>query len=287
MQYDVINCNFEQRYVTFVLNRICCQRKRWRHHSSICFHPNIHNISTTITQHLLTMKQGGLDTLAALCGGASKAFTDGATNATGQAPSNQAAASSSSGPAPIPSGPPSIAPLTVPIASGQQVGTSEIVQSAPQTAPPQTAPMDPSVQQWQNIASAASYGSVPNPAATAAFASIIQAATQNHAVFPQHIAPTVDPNVYMQQIAYYQYLAAAQAQQMAAQGQTQAPNPAPVAQPAFAVDPNAATPFALAGRPAAAQFHVTSGEFLLHIHHRRISYRQSTVAFSALSLPNF
>lgn len=190
------------------------------------------------------MKQGGLDTLAALCGGASKAYTDEREDVNASAPANQ---TGSLGQAPAPSIQPYTLSPTETVAPGQPIVP---VQSAPAVT---SVPMDPSMQQWQTLATAAAaYGSVPNPAA---FASFFQAAAQTPAPFQQPPASTVDPNLYMQQFAYYQYLAAAQAQQMASQNGQQmvvavqgAPHASTsVAQPAFSVDPKVGTPYIYVG----------------------------------------
>lgn len=156
------------------------------------------------------MKQGGLDTLAALCGGATKARTDEArqpmsTNAAYESKTDTQIAA--------PTSTPRIA--ATPIATAQQAqattSSSNVMQAQAPVAPSQ---LNSTLQQWQALASASTYTSVPSPAATtAAMASIIQAAVQNPVTFPQ---PT-DPNSFnaMQQMAYYQYIAAAQAQAQA------------------------------------------------------------------------
>lgn len=209
------------------------------------------------TQARFKMKQGGLDTLAALCGGASKAYTEEREDENAAALSNQ---TGSSGPAPAPSIQPFSPSPTETVSPGQSIVT--VQNAAPVTS---AGPMDPSMQQWQSLATAAAaYGSVPNPAS---FASFFQAAAQNPASFQQPPASTVDPNLYMQQFAYYQYLAAAQAQQMASQnGQqmvvtVQGPthSPASVAQPAFSIDPKVAAPYIYVGHQGPAH-QASSGE---------------------------
>jgi hypothetical protein len=239
------------------------------------------------------MKQGGLDTLAALCGGASKAYTEEREDEK-FTPTYQTGAS---GPAPAPSNQPYIASRTDTGPHGQS-----IVQPAPPVAP--TGPMDPSMQQWQSLATAAAaYGSVPNPAA---FASLLQAAAQNPAAFQQSPASTVDPNLYIQQFAYYQYLAAAQAQQMASQNSQQMASQnaqqmasqnsqqmvsqnsqqmvvavqgpthptTQVVQPAFTIDPNLATPYIYVGHQCPAHHQASSGELQFTANHKEQDVRQ-------------
>jgi len=221
------------------------------------------------------MKQGGLDTLAALCGGASKARTTESTTNTAPAAPHVKATSAPKPAAPVVvqrSVAPAVQPVSAPIHSPQQPSSA----------------IDPSVQQWQAIATAYGGGGVPNQtAATAAVASILQAATQNPGAtnFPQQ--PTADPNTVnaMQQVAYYQYLAAAQAQAQAqvqahfAAGQQQQqqqagnnattgqPGPGQNGQPNFAMDPNTAAAFGFVSHPAAAHFQMASGTLIFASSH--------------------
>jgi hypothetical protein len=207
------------------------------------------------------MENGGLDTLAALCGGASKAYTDETENEKEAPTANQTCLMSSSRPATAPPSLSSAGPRTVNQIPGQPATMPQDAQAA--TVAVQ---MDPSIQQWQALATASAFGGFPNPAASAALASIFKAAAQTQTVIQQSSSPTVDPNTYMQQFAYYQYLAAAQAQHMAAQNSqqivTQQPpqSPAPGRQQLFAVESNAVAPYVYEGHPVAPRHTLVSGE---------------------------
>ena len=207
------------------------------------------------------MENGGLDTLAALCGGASKAYTDEEENEKAATTADQTLSASSSGIATPPAAFPLVTPRAATQGAGQPATTPQEAQSVPVVVQ-----MDPSMQQWQALATAAAFGNFPNPAASSAFASIFQAAAQNPTVIQQSPAPTVDANAYMQQFAYYQYLAAAQAQHLATQNSQQSvakppPQfPSPGHQATFAVESKAVPPYACEGHPVATRHGIFSGE---------------------------
>mmetsp|Transcript_43009 Transcript_43009/g.48828 ORF Transcript_43009/g.48828 Transcript_43009/m.48828 type:complete len:579 (-) Transcript_43009:22-1758(-) len=209
------------------------------------------------------MKQGGLDTLAALCGGATKARTNDSRQPTPTTLISEQAAeihmvSQTSGSrlsaTPITPSQPAHTPLT----------TVNVMQAQTPMVPTQ---LNSTLQQWQAFASATPYANVPSPAATtAAMASIIQAAVQNPVTFSQ---PT-DPNSFnaMQQIAYYQYIAAAQAQAQAqaqqlpqSQKTTVVPStPSAVMQSTVLGDQRAVNSYSFtSGSNATAQLQVNSG----------------------------
>lgn len=207
------------------------------------------------------MENGGLDTLAALCGGASKAYTDEKENEREAPTANQTCLMSSSGTTTAPPSTSSVAPRTLTQSPGQPAAMPQETQAAAVAVQ-----VDPSIQQWQALATASAFGGFPNPAASAALASIFKAAAQNQTVIQQSSSPAVDPNTYMQQFAYYQYLAAAQAQHMAAQNSqqivTQQPSqsPSPGHQQIFAVESNAAAPYAYEGHAVASRHTIVTGE---------------------------
>jgi hypothetical protein len=213
------------------------------------------------------MEQRGLDTLAALCGGASQARMEEKKCNSVPTPMNEAKIAVTVTPTPATQS--VVAPVMQRLAdpAAQPVSTP--------LHPPQQQPVAMDAQQWQALANAAAYGGGNQAAASAAMAQILQAAaTQNPSAFSQ---ATADPNAVnaMQQVAYYQYLAAAQAQaQMQAhfagqhqganvsQGQSQpGTSPGPNGQPTFSMDPNAAATFGFVGHPAAHHFQMAPGTF--------------------------
>jgi len=210
------------------------------------------------------MKQGGLDTLAALCGGASKARTHYAeqnnTSAANARDPKQEQVSEGEGkemtqridPALSP-GIPMAPSLTQPTQTSVTAANNVI--AAPTTEIPTQ--INSTLQQWQALTPPAPYA-VPNQAAaTAAMASILQAAIQN----PMRMAQPTDPNSLnaLQQIAYYQYMATAQAQQIT-QAQRTVPVFAapPVAHPAGVIaDQNVSTAHSFVFNQNASQVQAT------------------------------
>lgn len=219
------------------------------------------------------MEQRGLDTLAALCGGASKARMEENKSNTAPVQKNEVKPAVTVAPTPPPA--PATQSVVAPVVQRSVVPASQPV-SAP-LHPPQQQPVTMDAQQWQALANAAAYGGGNQAAASAAMASILQAATQNPSAFSQ---PAADPNAVnaMQQVAYYQYLAAAQAQaqmqaHFAGQQQQQTANgsqgtsppgtsPGSNVQPTFAMDPNAGAQFGFVAHPAANHFQMAPGTFL-------------------------
>lgn len=184
------------------------------------------------------MEKGGLDTLAALCGGASKAQTDNGEkssisnkNISEQKQDSGLEADGKETNQTIASAPtPVVASTSIQPSQASTTATANTVPAA-STAIPN--PINSTLQQWQAIAPPAQYAVPNHAAATAAMASILQAAVQN----PVRVAQPADPNSLnaLQQIAYYQYMAAAQAQ---AQQITQAQRAVPVAAAAPVVNPS-------------------------------------------------
>ena len=193
------------------------------------------------------MTLGGLDTLATLCGGVQKAYTEETATATATAstPTNDTQSLAASAQSTT-----STTPLAAPRNSPDVSVKSGDVCQQPQSFPPSTK-ADSSMQQWQALATAAAFGSFPNQAA---FASMFQSGTPSPAAIQ---APPIDPNTYMQQFAYYQYLAAVQAQQIAVQNThntvLQPPSQATGhgAISTFAVESNSSTPLMYHGHPLA------------------------------------
>lgn len=172
----------------------------------------------------------GLEALAALCGGASKARTEESGQkraAVPAVPGTPAPANENRQPTMVPPNGPPLLPSPA--------------EGAPAPAAPVPVDLAAFSPQWPTMA----YGGMPNAAATtAAAAAILQAATTVQGNAP---APPPDPNNpfnAMQQVAYYQYLhahAAAQAQAHAAQ-QHILGRDGKTATPASYIDPNGAPP---------------------------------------------
>jgi hypothetical protein len=186
------------------------------------------------------MKQGGLDTLADLCGGASKAIENDKENenmASNEVISAQTVQENSSPTY-------SSATSTESTVDNHQKGIQSQRVTNSSTS---TATNDQQTQQWQ-APTASSAAFCQNPASSLA-SSIFQAAVQNPGMFQQVTANPVDPSLYMQQFAYYQFIAAAQAQQIAIQqqqnasqiqNQTSSAMTAPNSQPLYPIDPSGA-----------------------------------------------
>ena len=197
---------------------------------------NLHN------SHVPMKGNQGLEALAALCGGETKARTDDqATNTTSTQSNNSAKAAPA--PAPMPTS------TTIRPSASLPSPTAPLL-PAPLDAmqqPPPAVGVDPSFQHWQSMAAA--YGGIPNAATTAAAAAILQAAAVQTGGAPQPHPSPADPNAFgaMQQLAYYQCL---HAQAAAAQAQVQAQ-----AQAAHMLGPDG-KPASVPGVPVAAPYKI-------------------------------
>jgi hypothetical protein len=187
------------------------------------------------------MKQGGLDTLADLCGGASKAIENDKANE--NLTSIEAMSAQTE--------PETLSPKYSTATSTES--TVENLQKSPQAqriaiSNTSTTTNEQPTHQFP-APNTPSTGFCQNHASSLA-SSIFQAAVQNPGIFQQVPATPVDPSIYMQQFAYYQFIAAAQAQQLAIQqqqnasqisSQTSSNISVPNSHPLFSVDPNGAT----------------------------------------------